>query len=580
MTVLPVAYAVPPIASAEPLVGVWGAERVFADPLAGAFSIVEREGKLVASIAGRKAAVTRNGSSVQLNLPRGQGSYRGKFSKDEAQITGHWIQAAGTIEDYQFASPADLSRTADGVWSGTVNPFHEQLSLYLRINKEPDGQISVIMRNPERNIGLNYRLDHAAIRGDEVIFYGYDGTTVLTGTLHRAQASDTSADQSSDEIIGISVRLWYGETFDLTRRDRHNAPGFYPRPDLEQYRYVQPVPKDDGWPVANAASVGMRPEKIEAMVQGILDTEINSHRSPYIQDLMIARQGKLIVDEHFFGFHGDIAHDSRSAGKSITSMAVGAAAKLGKLSVRDKVYPLFPESAQNKDPRKASMTIEHLLTMSSGLACDDNDPDSPGNESNMQYQGSQTDWQLFTLNLPLVGEPGAKGLYCSGGIHLLTGVVSRKTDLWFPDFFRAHLAEPMNIRTYHMNLDPLQRGYGGGGLRLQPRDFLKFGQTMLDGGVWNGRRVLSKSWVRRSLTAQSSINTPNDYGYAWWRSEHEANGKRFESWSATGNGGQLIIIVPDYELTIAFNGGNYNNYPTWIAWRDELMPKLIAEAIR
>jgi len=147
-----------------------------------------------------------------------------------------------------------------------------------------------------------------------------------------------------------------------------------------------------------------------------------------------------------------------------------------------------------------------------------------------------------------------------------------------PEFFRTRLAEPLGIERYHMNLDSLGRGYAAGGLRLRPRDFLKFGQTMLDGGRWNGQQVLVESWVANSLTPRARVNG-QDYGYAWWRTAHEVGGRTFESWSATGNGGQLLINVPEFELVVAFNGGNYGDFRTWIRWRDELLPGFILEAV-
>jgi len=436
----------------------------------------------------------------------------------------------------------------------------------MRFLKDDDGSVGVIIRNPERNVGLFIRAHSVEVDGNAVTFVNADGEPRLTGTLNEAR------DVLSIDMEGVG-------TFDLTRQGRDEAAGMYPRLDTAPYTYTTPRQDDDGWTVAHAADVGFDAGRLEGFVQSILDTEIDSHRTPYIQDITIARNGKLVLEEHFFGYHGDEPHDSRSAGKSITSMMVGAAVSEGAFSLDTPVYELFPESAANPDPRKAQLTVEHLITMSSGYDCDDNDPGTPGNEDRMQSQDQQPDWLRYTLDLAMVRAPGEAGVYCTGGINLLAGIISRTTGEWLPEFFRTRLAEPLGIEHYHVNLDPLGRGYGGGGIRLRPRDFLKFGQTMLDGGRWNGTQVLKESWVESSFVPRASVNVDDDYGYAWWRTVHEHDGATFESWSATGNGGQLIIVVPQYDLSVTFNGGNYANFPTWIAWRDELMPRFIVGAL-
>ncbi len=552
--------------SADVLLGVWGDVNELFTRMEGELRIRAVGRALEASLAGHTTEVTVDGDAVYFEFPEGRGSYRGSFNGDRTEIRGHWIQGVGRIEIYEFATPTWLLGSADGGWDGLVRPFRERLSLYMRFMTNDDGTVGVIIRNPERNVGWFVRANTVEVKENAVTFFDADGQPRLSGTLNE------------DRDV-LSVVMQGAGTFDLVRQDRDEAVGFYPRLETTPYQYRAPRPDDDGWTVAHAGEVGFDTGRLEAFVQSILDMEIDSHRTPYIQDLTIARNGRLILEEHFFGYHGDEPHDSRSAGKSITSMMVGAAVEEGAFTMDTPVYDLFPESTANPDPRKADLTVEHLITMSSGYDCDDNDYDTPGNEDVMQNQGQQPDWVAYTLDLPMVREPGEADVYCTGGINLLAGIISRTTGEWIPEFFRTRLAEPLEIDRYHVNLDPLGRGYGGGGLRMRPRDFLKLGQTMLDGGRWNGQQVLEESWVDASFTPRASVNVDDDYGYAWWRTVHEHDGTTFESWSATGNGGQLIIVVPAYDLVVTFNGGNYSNFPTWIAWRDELMPRYIVGAL-
>src|SRR5205814_1289683 len=151
----------------------------------------------------------------------------------------------------------------------------------------------------------------------------------------------------------------------------------------------------------------------------ILHTPTESVRSPYIQGLLIARHGKLVLEEYFYGYHKERPHDLRSASKTLTATLVGIAINQGApLELGTPVHTLFPEYAgyANDEPRKRRVTVEHLLTMTSGLECDDNDDESAGNEDNMQSQEGQPDWYKYALDLPMVREPGEAGVYCSAGI--------------------------------------------------------------------------------------------------------------------------------------------------------------------
>ncbi|MCG8468535.1 MAG: beta-lactamase family protein [Gemmatimonadetes bacterium] len=553
--------------SADRLIGEWGAEKDFRH-LRGTLRLREVDGAWVASIADLRATAIRNGASFTVEFPDERGSFRGALTADGAAIEGHWIQAAGQIEIYRFASPLRLEKTTAGVWEGETRPFDERFGFYFVFRRDETGVVRPLLRNPERNQGIFLGLDAVEVTGQTVRLLDADGEQVLEGWLH-----------SDDSVLSIHFP-YRGGTYDFTRRAPHEAPGLYARPHPTSYRYTVPRSDDDGWTTAHASTVGLDADRLAALVREIIDTKADAPRPRLIQGLVVARRGKLVLDEYFYGFHEDEPHDLRSASKSLTGLLVGRAVQEGVVTTDTRVYDVFPESTGHPDPRKADLTVGHLLTMSSGYDCDDNDYGNPGNEDRMQSQSDQPDWLLYTLDLPLSRAPGEAGVYCSGGINLLGGIVARTTGTWLPEFFRTRFAGPMEIDTYLWNLDPIGRGYAGGGLRLRPRDFLKFGQLALDGGRWRGDSVLDRDWIQRSFVARSSINADDDYGYTWWRTEHESNGRAFESWSATGNGGQLLIVVPDFELAVAFTGGSYRDFRTWIRWRDELMPRFIVDAIR
>ena len=114
------------------------------------------------------------------------------------------------------------------------------------------------------------------------------------------------------------------------------------------------------------------------------DDSIHSHR---VHGVLIARNGKLVLEEYFHGFDRNTPHDTRSASKSVASMLVGAAIEAGfELGTDTPVYRTLLGTDADRDLRKQAMTLRHLLTMSSGFYCDDRDSDAPGNEDTLQEQ--------------------------------------------------------------------------------------------------------------------------------------------------------------------------------------------------
>ncbi|MCH9686462.1 MAG: beta-lactamase family protein [Deltaproteobacteria bacterium] len=571
-TVSPATPAEPPAPAPVPadetmLVGLWGAERSF--DWGGVQVTVHADGDgLYAAAEGARARATTDGDEVSFTLPRDQGSFRGRRSKDGTEIAGHWIQSSGVTFDYGFATPLVLRATQSGVWEGSVEPFEDRLSLYISIRRDDEGRLRTLLRNPERNLGVFLRIDSVTRSGDALEFVDAQGQGLLTGRI--------------DEESGVfSVTMSpQGVTFDFRRRERDAAAGYYPRPETNPYRYQAPRPTGDGWATGSAQAVGLSESRLSALAQSIMNAEPTSLRTPYVHSLLVARRGKLVLEEYFHGFHAGRPHDLRSAGKSLTGLMTGVAiAEVDGLDVDTPVYSLLGEPGAELEPRKAAMTVEHLLTMSSGYECDDNDDQSQGNEDRMQSQSEQPDWRRYTLDLPMARAPGAKAVYCTGGINLLGAVVSRTTKTWLPEFFRTQIAGPLGIERYHYNLDPVGNGYGGGGVYLRPRDMLKVGQMVLDGGTWKGTRVVPKEWIDQSLQPRVGINHPDDYGYTWWHEALPYRGGTVHSYAATGNGGQILVIVPELELVVGFMGGNYSDFATWIGWFHDVVPKYVLDAV-
>jgi CubicO group peptidase (beta-lactamase class C family) len=552
------------------LVGVWGGERGFGPEVHGELTLSRDNGHWLARVGGFEFPGRMEQGTLSAVLPGGQGVFRGTLTPDGRLLRGHWIQPKIVVGGVRYATPVVLRAVQKEVWRGEVQPLDDRFTLYVLIHTAPDGTFRAVLRNPEKNFGKQFSFR-----------VSLSGTTVR---LVESEHGNMTLEGTYDEKSGrLSLPFLFLGTFDLTRRDRDQAVGLYPRtPASGPYVYRKPIADEDGWSTASLPDVGLDPSPLRALVQRILDTEPGPTPAPVIHGLLIARHGKLVLEEYFYGFDRERPHDLRSASKTFAPALVGIAIDQGApLRAESPVYPLFPEhkAGASPDPRKAALTVEHLMTMTSGLACDDNQEDSPGNEDRIQEQ--ESDWYGATLDLPMERAPGApQAVYCSMGMNLLGGILRNTTGTWLPELFERSLATPLQMRRYHLNLMPTgDEAYLGGGLYLRPRDALKLGQLYLAGGVWNGRRVVSQSWVERSTARHSVMSADRTYGYAWWRHDLRVGDRVFAEYEAGGNGGQYVMVVPELDLVVAFTGGNYGQFSLWKQFREELLPRYILAAV-
>lgn len=547
----------------DDLVGLWGSEAVFGPQVRGELTL-ERSGRgWTARIAGFEQAFSANGDSVRFRLAGGQGEFLGKLGRAGKPLLGFWIQPPGP--SYAFVTPVTLTPITMTTWRGQVRPLEERFSLYLKVDRQPDGTLRGSFHNPESR--WNGRAAWFTVNrdGDHVTF-----TDPATGRVRFRQAYD-----SAQRTIDFN----FGAPFALTPRTADQAVGFYPRPaSAGPLAYRVPVARGDGIRTGTAASVGVDPLRLVALLERITSVDPSGDRVPRVHGVLVARRGVLVLEEYFFGFGPDRPHDTRSAAKTLTSIMIGASMTRGtRLDATTPMASLIPSPVVRTS---APITLGHLLTHSSGLACDDNDDASPGNEERMQSQRSELDWIRFAAGLPSVAEPGSRYAYCSAGINLAAGMLARATNRWLPELFDTEIARPLGFGDYHWNLTPTGDGYGGGGAYIRPRDLLKIGLLYLGNGAWNGRQIVSKRWVEQSTGFQIKISDQTSDGFAWHRFELDVGGRRYQEYEASGNGGQLVIVVPALELVVVFTAGNYNQYPVWRTFRDELVPRYVIDGIR
>lgn len=309
---------------------------------------------------------------------------------------------------------------------------------------------------------------------------------------------------------------------------------------------------DDGWAVASVEDEGIQRSWLEWLEHDVAKGSVEVPDS-----VLIARNGRLVYERYWNGFDREDAHDLRSATKSVTSLLVGMAHERGVLPDLDApVLPLLPDLApvRNPDPRKSRLTLRHLLEMRTGLACDDWDARSPGNEEKMY---DTDDWARFVVDLPMSEEPGTVARYCTGGVVLLGAVLERASGMSIPELSRQWLFQPLGVEDFSWEPAGRRGTDTGGHLRLRPRDFLKLGQVLLDGGRWHGEHLVSEEWVSGSGTPHSQLGDAR-YGLLWWSTRFVIQDQPVEVTFARGNGGQYVFVAPSLGLTAAFTGSHYN----------------------
>src|SRR5262249_21722739 len=229
--------------------------------------------------------------------------------------------------------------------------------------------------------------------------------------------------------------------------------------------------------------------------------------------------------------------------------------------VDQKVLFLMPPASVEADPRRQSLSIRHLLTMTSGFDCD-----TQGGEKALAAMRRSTDWVAFTLALPMRAEPGSQYAYCSCNNHLLSSILTVTTGESLLEFTRKNLFRPIGINEVIWPADPMGRTHGWGDLHLYPRDMARMGLLYLNQGRWADTQIVPATWVSESSKAFVTVREGVGYGYSWW-----INTARPPIFEAVGRGGQRIAILPKENMVVVFTGGGANT--------DEIAPFLF-KAIR
>lgn len=270
-----------------------------------------------------------------------------------------------------------------------------------------------------------------------------------------------------------------------------------------------------------------------------LISELRADPEHDLRGVIVIVDGAVVREEYFNGATADEMHDMRSAGKSVTSLLVGIAIDRGLVAGVD--LPLGASVGLTWSDERAAITLEDALTMRSGLAADDRDPASPGNEDKLDQS---TDWLALAGSIPLRTPPGKTYVYNSLTAFLVGALVEKAAGEGLQEFAARHLFAPLGIRDFQWRRGPRGEGAGQGSLRLRLRDMAALGEMVLGRGIYRGRRVVSEAWIDASLAARVEISAvdpyADHYGYMWYQRTHQVGGAPVLVHFASGNGGNKI----------------------------------------
>ncbi len=342
--------------------------------------------------------------------------------------------------------------------------------------------------------------------------------------------------------------------------------------------WVQHQPEDvsDGWETASLESVEMDREPLVTLMNTLLNHE--RHR---IHGILIVRHGKLVFEEYFSGFthptwgetpvtfDRDRMHVSSSVAKSFTATLLGIAIDRGFISNVDaKVFDFYPELADLNTGYMQDISLQHLVTMSSGLQWNERtlpltDPNNDLVRLINLGLNSNDDLVRFILERSIVEIPGTDFNYGGGNINVLGNIIQRASGLRLDEFANEYLFDPLEIENSWWWLLRPDFVYASGDLALRPRDMAKFGQMFLQNGYWNGEQIVSEDWVTLSATPWFLFNPypgqrSRGYSFGWWPSGSDYGQGAY---AANGWGGQAIIVLPEHDMVVVLTGGSYWQAP-------------------
>ena len=293
-----------------------------------------------------------------------------------------------------------------------------------------------------------------------------------------------------------------------------------------------------GWRSSTPEEQGMDSTMLVEMMETV------QHEGYNIDSISVIRNGYLVLDAVVHPFKNDTKHIIHSCTKSIVSALIGISIEQGYIDgINTPVLELFPNrEVSNTDTNKESMTLENLLTMTTGYQCRDS---YLYRWSGLNQMRESADWVQFILDLPMSEVPGTKFEYCNSASFLLSALITETTGVSALEYAEEHLFGPLGITDVNWPANPQGINIGWGELRMLPHDMAKIGYLYLQGGQWDGQQIVPEQWIEDSTRKTISATLEDGYGYQWWIDDSG-------TYMALGYAGQFIFVVPEQELVVIF----------------------------
>jgi CubicO group peptidase (beta-lactamase class C family) len=288
-------------------------------------------------------------------------------------------------------------------------------------------------------------------------------------------------------------------------------------------------PSQDGLRRGSPSSAGVDSREILGFIDDVEAAGLELH------NLMLWRDGVVVAEGWHWPYSRDRLRMTHSMTKSVTASAIGMLIDAGRLTLDQKVAPLFPEVAIDPNSRAARMTVEDLLTMRSGQGTE---------VSGSIWRGIATSWIAEFFRIPFDHEPGTTYVYSSAASYMLSAIVTRITGQTIHDFLKPRLFDPLGITNIRWDVGPDGINPGGNGISFTTADGLKLGILHAQRGLWQGQRILSERWVAEATRIHAG--QPGDqYGYHWVVGDGH--------FAMLGVFVQMVRVFPGSNAVLAFN---------------------------
>ena len=441
-----------------------------------------------------------------------------------------------------FLSSCDKSSTRlDGWWEATFTEPVRHPAQYLHF-RNSHGTL-VLTSDEPGNDWYGFRAENLYVEGDSLYFERFWGLEKYYGRFVKDGNEFSGFKVLIDSTdVGFTMKKMDSEPAHLDPALGRNSRG--------KYEYRQPAVSSDFPGTASLTEAGMDREKITRLVNRVLEQE-----SPNIHSLLISWKGKPVLEEYFYGYSSDRLHWVHSVTKSITSGMVGISVDKGFLeNIDEPVFSYFPENGSTKWLReKYDIRIRNLLEMAAGIQWNS----LALGEANDDIDMYKADAIIpYIMNKDLAYTPGTFFTY-NNGLSLMIGeILCRASGMPADSLTVKYLFSELGIKDFTWEKYGDGMVNTAGGLRMKPRDMLKFGHLFLEKGNHGGTQVIPSEWVSTS-TSEKIFLGDRGYAYHWWTKDYIVNNILYKTYYAIGYGEQVIIVVPDCELVFVMTAGNF-----------------------